>query len=326
MLSSRLFSSQLKFSKGHSVKLCKGSLNNLVRAVGSFKYPQRSFSMIQVSGNQRAQKTPQSALWGHLKIARAFASQHKSTIDHYSILGLSKHRKDLTLEILTSKFKELSLKYHPDLNPGKNTNEMYMQIKDSYEHLRHELFKNKKGGSKNAQSEDHDFEGATKESSFRYYQRQAYNNTGTRSSSSNWDFKTEEEYIFYLVFGYNWDEDVDRFMLTQHAEKRKIFMEKVIELRKTKFEQEAKTSQKPLTPPKDNFGEGLNARDFIQSAFKTRFTGLGSRKKSENTQQEDSALRYLLVACILAGIGFVGYTTATSVSKKVLSPLPIIIF
>jgi DnaJ-class molecular chaperone len=72
----------------------------------------------------------------------------------------------------------LTLKYHPDLNPEKNTNEQFMRIKDSYEFIR-----------KNIQSRDKDsqnFEGRdpaadteqnasdeTSFSEFREYQRQS---------------------------------------------------------------------------------------------------------------------------------------------------------
>jgi hypothetical protein len=193
------------------------------------------------------------------QIGRTFSASN-GPIDHYMIMGLSKHRTNLTNEILSKRFKELSLKYHPDVNPSKNANQKYMQIKDSYEYLKDEI----SGKHKSGPDFTKDDPSPTKESNFRYYQRQA---AGPRSSSSNWDFKTEEEYVFSLVFGYNWDEDVDRFMLTQHTEKRKLFIEKVIELRKEKFRQECEQAGEELDPPADKFGEDLDDRSFIQQAF-----------------------------------------------------------
>jgi DnaJ-class molecular chaperone len=72
------------------------------------------------------------------KIQKLFGGSKKnnSGFDEYHILGLNSYRHTLTLDVLQQKFKELSLKYHPDLNQGQNTNEKYMEIKDSYEKLR----------------------------------------------------------------------------------------------------------------------------------------------------------------------------------------------
>jgi hypothetical protein len=152
-----------------------------------------------------------------------------------------------------------------------------MQIKDSYESLKEGL-NDKSSGNNYDHYSDYSEEGSKrKESSFRYYQRQSSQFKNSRSSSSDWDFKTEEEYIFSLVFGYNWDEDVERFMLKENAQKRAIFIEKVIELRRTKFRQDTEsTGEGEREEPEDKFGQNLDQRAFISEAFQTRFSGLGN--------------------------------------------------
>lgn len=254
----------------------------------------------------------------NFKLLRTFGTNKNSNADHFKILGLSKYRNSLTNEVLSKRFKELSLKYHPDLNPGKDTNEQYMEIKDSYESLKDFLTNREKN---KAEFKDTNFEDSTetsKESNFRYYQRQASNFQNTRNASSNWDFKTEEEYIFYLIFGYNWDEDVDRFMLTQNAAKRQMFIEKVIELRKSHFQQEQESKGVTLEQPADNFGSGLDHRTFINQAFSTRFSGLGAGSSAKiEDEQSNPILKYSIIALILSGIAFMGYITSSSHSKKV---------
>lgn len=250
-------------------------------------------------------------------ISRNFGRSKDAFVDHYKVLGLSQKRNSLTVKELSNKFKELSLKFHPDLNPGKDTNEQYMQIKDSYEALREKLTRKEKRGESDSDSQSkQENVRPSKDSNFRKYQRQAYNN---RHSQENWDFKTEEEFIFYLVFGYNWDENMDKYLLKSNMEKRRVFKEKVINLRRNKYVQECEQNKVEVEEEKQSFGENLDSQQFILQAFQTRFSGIGSPKEEVVIQNEemDPKLKLFLVSVILAGVGLMGYISRDNHTKKV---------
>lgn len=53
--------------------------------------------------------------------------------DYYEILGV---KKDATLEEINKAFRNLSRKYHPDINKEKESAEKYKEITEAYEILR----------------------------------------------------------------------------------------------------------------------------------------------------------------------------------------------
>lgn len=232
----------------------------------------------------------------NLRNSRSFLTNRISRtfikiVDHYRILGLEKKRRTLTHEELSKRFRDLAMKYHPDINDSPDAVDKFMRIKDSYETIKKDLDEADKNRAKSpSSSSPGDFKGKGghnpyKSSSFNDFKKQ----TKKRADLTN--YKTEEEYIFYLIFGYIHQNDPERFFLKENAEKRKTFRERVMELRDTK--EDAK----------------LTDREFINKAFITEFRGMGNIDEEEISEAERRRRNMILAGFI--SLAFAGVMTFT---------------
>jgi len=217
------------------------------------------------------------------RIVRPFSK----ILDHYQVLNLPK--KGLTIEMLNTRFVELSKTYHPDISP--ESGDKFMEIRTSYEALKEEL--KAKGPTTGA--------GATGKPKS-YYQQHKPAEDNFQKDKKIFDFKTEEEYIYYTIFGSSYEEDPLRFFLKENAAKRDAFREKVSKLRREDIRKE------------------LSDEEFIRDAFKTEFVNPGNREEHHHNDEASKQKKIIvggLFALAAFGSVYVSMNQQTE-TKKVL--------
>lgn len=228
-------------------------------------------------------------------------------IDHYKILGLENKKLTLTEEELSKRYRELTRIYHPDVNKETSSVEKFMQIKESYEKLREDL-KQKKNfnfSQKSEKSENSEnYSQNTQNFGFKDFKSQAHNN----NKDSTITFKTQEEYIFYLIFGYIHETDPDKFFLKENKEKRKKFREQVFELRNNPEDLE------------------LSDEEFIRKAFITEFKGMGMGGFNAEQEGNEFWKKALFSGVVIAAFFGVFGVTLFEYFKNVISTFFVKIF
>ena len=207
----------------------------------------------------------------------------------YRVLGLENRINDLTKDELSKRFRELSLKYHPDLNKSHEAARKYIKIKDAYDYIKEDIeerLRRERMGRATQEAKDWAAD-KTKESmksgtDFTTFSQKHFKERP--AGVDDWDYKTQEAYIFKLIFGFDYEGNEMKFMLVEYKEKRKAFRQQVMEMRG--LEDDPKVSDE----------------DFMNGAFQTKFSGVGT-ELTEEMKFEQYQAKYWKIGSILAILG-----------------------
>lgn len=133
----------------------------------------------------------------------------------YQVLGIS--RNNLTAESLNKRYIELIKTYHPDVSSLPNSTEKYKEIKEAYDQLKVQFA--------------HESASRASESSKKQGPKEDYSQEDKETTKKRMNLKTEEDYLYYIIFGKSYEEDPEAFFLTENLEKKREFLKKVAELR-----------------------------------------------------------------------------------------------
>lgn len=174
-----------------------------------------------------------------------------ATSNDYKVLGINK--RGITIQKLNSRFVELSKIYHPDISSKEDSLEKFIEIRTAFENIRNELKQKAKDKSHRFNKTKSKYERNNENNFDQSSGFQSFKNQSNLRKRRIYDFKTEEEFIYYQIFGIPFDTDPLQFFLKSNKDKREIFRERI-----TKLHQE-------------EYKTGMTDEEFIKTAFRTQF-------------------------------------------------------
>lgn len=160
-------------------------------------------------------------------LRRLFSRNDKNYLKSLALLKLPIDRP-VTVEEVKKQFAALSKVMHPDVCNKPNAVEQYAEVQMAYRLLLNEL--------KTEGSHAHD----SGDSGFRYRPDPSGPTTKEDTQKdfimSKMNLRTEEEYIYFIIFGKTYEEDPEAFFLTENAQKRRTYIEQIERIRKQKVD------------------------------------------------------------------------------------------
>lgn len=184
-------------------------------------------------------------------IRRLFGKQDKA--NYLKALAIMKLPVDrpVTVEEVKKQFSSMSKIMHPDVCTKPNAVEEYAEVQMAYRLL---LSKLKSDG------------GDDEDGFFKYRpdpkQEPSKEEMQKDFIMAKMGLKSEEEYLYYIIFGKTYEEDPEAFFLAENAQKRKSYIEQIEKIRKQKVDI-------------NHFRPSDHERIFKESSAKSESSGLG---------------------------------------------------
>ena len=159
-------------------------------------------------------------------VRRLFAKQKKdSYLNALAVMRLPIDRP-ITIEEVKRQFAALSKVMHPDICSMPTAVEDYAEVQMAYRLL---LSRLKTDGDGNEEEAGSRYRPDPNESTSSEHMQKDF-------VMSKMNLKSEEEYLYFLIFGKTYEDDPEAFFLAENAQKRKNYIESIQKLRKEKVD------------------------------------------------------------------------------------------
>lgn len=161
-------------------------------------------------------------------LRRAFGTKHSDSIRRALEVMQLPLDKPATKEVVKKQFANLSKTLHPDVCKAPGATKTYAEVQAAYKLLVSRL-KETEADTKDPQSSNVNYTSSAEDSSDQELRQRQY-------IKSKMNLKSEEEYIYFIIFGKTYEEDPEAFFLRENAKKRRVYIENVEKIREQKID------------------------------------------------------------------------------------------
>jgi hypothetical protein len=137
----------------------------------------------------------------------------------------------VTLEDVKRQFAHLSKTMHPDICRDAGSVEAYAEVQTAYKTLVNRL-KDSGPLDKDEYASQFRYTPDPRRESDQEYRQKQYIKT-------KMNLKSEEEYLYYIIFGKTYEEDPEAYYLRENAQKRRIYVQNIEKMRDQKVDAES---------------------------------------------------------------------------------------